>query len=566
MDVSKMTVTKDMTPDDPDEINVVTPRGDAGPESALEKVAKTRNDPFAKSLDDVRELDGLNPSFKRRVTRRMNKMMASGPGMAGDGKPLATGDENAKSKARTDKYATGYGVFDVVEPPYNFDYLAKLYEISPAHMAAVDAKVTNIVGLGYSFQESQHTQDRLARITQQTELEAARTRVERARLRMDDLVDGLNSEETFLETLRKVMTDLETTGNGYFEIGRITRGPNKGKVGYIGHLHATTIRRRVHKDGYVQLVAGKATFFRNYGDTTTADPIGNDGFPNEIIHLTKYTPTNSYYGVPDVLSSRNAVAGEEFASRFNLDYFEHKAVPRYIVVLKNAKLSRDAEQRLVDFLQNGLKGQHHRTMYVPLPADSDGKQVEFKLEPVEASITDASFTKYSETNRDTVLMSHRVPLPQVGFTGNISMGASRDSARMFKEQVCRPWQEIIERRLKPVFAEFTNAFYFHLVELTLTDEETASRIHERYLRWEVNSPNEIREWLGIKGRKGGDKTVGVMAQIQEKAKESRQRAGMGQEGQRANQTRARDAERSGGPDDPSSDRTRNAQGEGRQTE
>jgi PBSX family phage portal protein len=563
MDTSNMRVSRDDTPDDPNEIDVVLPSATSGGPGAVERISKVRQDPFAKSLDKIRELDGLNPSFKRKVTRQLNKSItASG---AGADKPLATGEGNARSKMRTDKFATGYGAFDVVEPPYNLDYLAKLYEISPAHMAAVDAKVTNIVGLGYYFKESHRTLDKLSRINNEPALERARARIDRAKIAMEEWVDRTNSKESFLEVLRMVMTDLETTGNGYFEISRITKGPLKGQIGYIGHAHSTTIRRRVNMDGYVQLVAGRATFFRNYGDTRTADPIGNDASPNEIIHLSKYTPTNSYYGVPDVLSARNAVAGEEFASRFNLDYFEHKAVPRYIVVLKNAKLSLDAEQRLVDFLQNGLKGQHHRTMYVPLPADSEGKPVEFKLEPVEASITDASFTKYHDMNRDDVLMAHRVPLPQVGFTGNISMGASRDSARMFKEQVCRPWQAIIERRLRPLFSEVTDAFEMHLVELTLTDEETASRIHERYLRWEVETPNEIREWLGKKGRKGGDTPTGVMQQIKEKARTQKQ-AGMGPDGQQANATRTRDAERSGGPDGAQSDRTRNSQGEGRQTE
>lgn len=511
------------------------------------KIMDVPPDPFAKKLEKVRQLDGLGPSTKRRMTREIKKYKDTQ-------EPLAEGRNGAKSKARTDKYATGYGAFDVVEPPYNLEYLAKLYEISPAHMAAVDAKVTNTVGLGFNFVESNKTEERLASINNEDTLKRVRTRVDNAKYYLMDWMDTLNNEETFLETLRKVMTDLETTGNGYFEIGRTT----SGKIGYIGHLHSPTIRRRVQKDGYVQVVAGRATFFRNYGDEKTADPIGTDRRPNEVIHLSKYTPSNSYYGVPDVLSARNAIAGEEFASRFNLDYFEHKAVPRYIVVLKNAKLSQTAENRLVNFLQSGLKGKHHRTLYVPLPADSENQKVEFKLEPVEAKITDASFTKYKEMNRDEVLMAHRVPLTQIGFTANVSLGASKDSARMFKEQVCRPWQDIFEQRLKPVFRERTDAFNFHLTELTLTDEETASRVNERLLRWDVVTPNEIREWLGKKGREGGDETVGVMSQARLKVDNDQQ--------QQANQTRERDAERSGGPDADQSDRSRNPQGEGRQTE
>lgn len=537
-----------------EEVEVVLPSEMAGDHFAS-KVAGSTNDPFSRPLEKIRNVQGLDPSFKRKLTRNLQKMA----GEAGREKPLATGHESSKSKARTDKFATGYGAFDVVEPPYNFDYLAKLYEISPAHMAAVDAKVTNIVGLGYSFVESSATQERLSSIEDVAALERARRRISRAKIFMDDWLDDTNSEVTFIEVLRNVMTDLETTGNGYIEVGRIASGPNKGQIGYLGHIHSTTVRRRTQKDGYVQLVAGRAKFFRNSRDTKTKDPIGGDPNPNEIIHLTKYSPTNSYYGVPDVVSAKNAVAGEEFASRFNLDYFEHKAVPRYIVVLKNARLSKDAEQKLVNFLQMQLKGQHHRTVYIPLPADSEGRQVEFKLEPVEARVTDASFTKFHEMNRDDILMAHRVPMPQVGFTQNISLGASKESTRMFKEQVCRPWQDIIEKRLRPVFRERTNIFDFHLTELTLTDEETASRVHERYLRWEVLTPNEIRDWLGKKGLPEGDETVGVLAQ-------AKQRSSMGPQGQQANQTRARDAERSGGPDGDQSDRSRNSAGEGRAVE
>jgi len=48
-----------------------------------------------------------------------------------------------------DAYATG----QVVEPPYDLEALAGLYEGNSTHKACVDAKTTNIVGLGYRFVE-----------------------------------------------------------------------------------------------------------------------------------------------------------------------------------------------------------------------------------------------------------------------------------------------------------------------------------------------------------------------------------------------------------------------------
>jgi capsid portal protein len=70
------------------------------------------------------------------------------------------------------------------------------------------------------------------------------------------------------------------------------------------------MRIRRHRDGFVQVVYNRYTYFRNFGDTTTQDQIGTDPRPNEVIHFKKYTPTNTYYGVPDTLSAKNAVAGD----------------------------------------------------------------------------------------------------------------------------------------------------------------------------------------------------------------------------------------------------------------
>jgi hypothetical protein len=137
---------------------------------------------------------------------------------------------------------------------------------------------------------------------------------------------------------------------------------------------------------------------------------------------------------------------------------------------------------------------------------------------------------------------------------------------MFKEQVCRPIQDVIEKKMQSIFKEKTNIFDFHLRELTLTDEETASRIDERYLRWDVIRPNEVREKLDLPLVADGDEGVGVLSQASVRADSVSGRGGMNVEQQNANQIRVRDAENSGGPDTPGSDRTRNVQGEGRRVQ
>lgn len=164
---------------------------------------------------------------------------------------------------------TGYALFDLIEPPYNLEYLSTIYEISPYNFAAINAKVANIVGLGYDFIETKKTNDALDGIESKAQLERARKKLNRVRQDLHIWLEDCNDEETFKETLMKFYTDVEATGNGYLEIGRTVTG----KIGYLGHIPSKSMRVRRLRDGFIQLLYGKAVYFRNFGDTETPNPL-----------------------------------------------------------------------------------------------------------------------------------------------------------------------------------------------------------------------------------------------------------------------------------------------------
>lgn len=506
--------------------------------SVIEYSSSSRElDVFSKTADEVRRMEGITPALKRKTTREVQKFQRG------------TGGAGTKREERDE--VTGYSLFEVVQPPYNLDYLAALFEKSSPHAAAVKAKVKNIAGLGYQFVESELTKDVLDRVEgDEKKLSALRRRLARGKRELNEWLDSCNEEDTFDETLSKAWTDYETTGNAYIEIGR----KNTGEIGYVGHIPSTTLRIRKQRDGFVQIISNRAVFFRNFGDKKTSDPIGHDPRPNEIIHLKKYTPTHGYYGIPDIIAAMSAVSGNEFSARFNLDYFENKAVPRYVIVIKGGNLSSRSEQQILEFFQASLKGKNHRTLYVPLPADEEGKKVSFEMKPVETGTQDSSFNNYRKGNLNEILMAHGVPISKVSLGEGISLAAARDADKTFKEQVCRPEQRILEKKLNKMVKELTDVFNLKLNELSLTDEDTQSKIDERYLRLGTYLPNEVRARQGLPGIKGGDKPVELKPQQAAEAKTQ------------ASGNRKRDQERSGNStDSASSTNTRNPQGEGRQT-
>ena len=516
-------------------------------------------DPFSISGDDLTKVRGLDANAKRRRSRKLEKAY--------------TGHEDAGTKRdEIEGQIDAYNLFGVVLPKYNLDYLAKIYEMSSPHYAAVKAKVANIAGLGFDFILT-HAMQRKLSGADDAKKERMRKQLDNTKEDLYSWLDDTNSEDTFSETLIKVWTDYEVMGNGYIEIGR-TIG---GQVGYIGHIPASTMRIRKERDGYVQMVSNRVKFFRNFGEDTP-DQLGNDPRPNEIIHIKKYSPTSQYYGVPDIVAAQQAVVGNEFAARFNLDYFENKAVPRYVIVVKGGSFNSAGEQNLLEFFETGLKGRNHRTIYIPLPADETDKKTSFEMKPVEAGTQDSSFVNYRRGNLSDILMAHRVPVTKVSMSENIGLAASRDADKNFKEQVCRPEQKMFEKKINRIIGEVTDIFRLKLNELVLTDENTQSQIDERDLRWGKTTVNEIRASKGQSPLPWGDKqaTMGGALTGDEEAKNAAKNAKVTADAQakasqaqaeataQASGTRTRDAERSANATD-SAGEGRNEQGAGRTT-
>lgn len=480
-----------------------------------------QRDPFAMKSEEVRAVSGTSPNFKRKVTNDLKKYNRSA-------------DRTLSSKQIDENTEwTGYDAFGVVTPPHSLEALCEIYEVSGPHYAAVNAKVANIVGLGYKLVETTKTKRMLEELDgNEKKLKRARKNIDLDRDELMQRLEDCNEDDSLVETLIRVWRDYEVTGNGYVEIGRKL----DGTIGYIGHIPAQTIRIRRKRDGFVQLSGNKSQFFANFGagrDPETGrkknipNPIGNDR-PNELIHIKKYTPTSSYYGVPDVVAAQQAVAGNEFSSRFNLDYFENKAVPRHLITLKGANLGPQAQADLLTFFETGLRGQNHRSLFIPLPGDDGLNKVEFNIEPIEAGTQDASFNNYRKANMNEILMAHRVPITKVSAGEGVNLAVARDADKTFKEQVCQPEQKIFEKKLNRIIKEFGDAFELKLNEMTLTDANTQSQIDERMVKNGIWTANEVRVRDGMPGIDGGDEKVDLnakdkIAQAQAEATTQRER-------------------------------------------
>ncbi|MGA1049115.1 MAG: hypothetical protein ACO3UU_13990, partial [Minisyncoccia bacterium] len=102
------------------------------------QAVQTNDDPFSIEGEELLKLSGLSPAIRRKASRDIQKKF--------------TGvDGSATQQLLVQQAVSGYALFDLVMPEYNLDYLSTIYEISPYNYAAINAKVSNIVGLGFDF-------------------------------------------------------------------------------------------------------------------------------------------------------------------------------------------------------------------------------------------------------------------------------------------------------------------------------------------------------------------------------------------------------------------------------
>jgi len=486
----------------------------------------SHSDPFTKSWDDIKGYAGLENNFKRRQQRAEKATNSEleknnvprdragnvSPTYLRDSKATNYNEELTVASKQINPglaYRNGYGIFDVITPPYNMYELSSYYDTSFSNHAAIDAKVANSIGMGFHFEMTSSTLAALENMEEGSAKSKAKRRIERLKHELTHYLESCNNEDNFIKVLEKVVTDMQATGNGYIEIGRTTNGD----IGYIGHIPAPTVRVRRLRDGFVQIIAGSVTYFRNFG-ANNPNPVTSDPRPNEVLHLKEYSPLNTFYGVPDVVSAMSSLKGDAMAQQYNIDYFQNKAVPRYVITVKGAKLSAEAEDKLFRFFQTSLRGQNHRTLYVPLPPDTDGNPIEFKMEPIENTVQDASFDKYRSRNRDDILMAHQVPMTKLGVGGGATISNGMQLDRTFRDQVARPLQQYVAKFINSVVEEKTDVLQLVFNQASLTDDVAMSQINERYAKVQVMTPNEIRESIGLPQINGGDDMFQMSAKQQ----------------------------------------------------
>lgn len=391
-------------------------RKTAGPPSPLEASARERDDFL--SVAKVRVLEA------RTVVEK-------NPSLSVQGDP---GQSNQVSR---DDYATAFTNLGALDPIYDPEMLAILFEHSNSLRQNVDSYATNIDGFGHRFDpivdlESPDIDARIsdalvfgqmvknpqAEVKEPTpdEVKTAKEQIAREmrfeKMKLEHFFEFCSHEISFVTLRRWTRQDLEVMGNSFWEVIRDAAG----RPSHFIYVPAFTIRLLpmdpeltdykqivrisdlefddldVHKRfrRYVQIVEGRSVFFKEYGDPRLISTETGIAWPdeasmraqepkaraaNELLHFKIHSP-RSAYGVPRWIGNLLGVIGSRQAEEVNFNYFENKSVPPLAILISGGRMTENSVQRVQDYIEANLKGKRNFHKILIVEAESGDKQNE----------------------------------------------------------------------------------------------------------------------------------------------------------------------------------------------
>lgn len=432
---------------------------------------------------------------------------------------------------------------DLVDPPFDLQFLSDLNSVSVTRRSCVEAKATNVAGLGYRIKKVDPKADETDRddisdmIKMQLEKWAAKNQL------------------SFANLIYQVKYDEESNGNGYIEVSR----NRKGEIDGLYHIPSQMIRVKKDRSGFVQVLnkTGKKIPFYNFGDKVELKEDGTiELLPdrsrdiNELIHFKKYSHKSAYYGVPCDISAIPTVIGDEAARDYNNKFFKFSATPELALVFSvdaaaiptiygdqpvKVEIDPNTKRDIEDHFRRNLATQTFEPAIFHLPPG-----VKLEIEKLSEPSKDSGWTNFRKNNKAEIMEAHRTPGIIIG-SPEANYATAAIAKAIYLEQVIAPEQDTYEQMLmallwpelvmigpKPVPAELDadgdlsikapvdpspengigidpNIWRLDFKEMSVADKSVDATVHNIYATLGVMTINEIRMQLGMKPLPDGDK-------------------------------------------------------------
>lgn len=387
---------------------------------------------------------------------------------------------------------------DIIEPPFDLLTLATLPEHNTELTPCLDAMTQNVDGFGFRLVPRVKVAQRHA---SPSKLTAAidEKKLAEERVSLENFFAYAALDMSFIEFRKRLRVDLESTGNGYFEVIRSSTGRIQGfthipsyqmRLGrqepdpYLTSMPILELRpdgsvsaeraqvwrrfRRFVQSKAIQrrnlsFVGGyQLRYFKEFGDPRhyhfeTGELLDGDKLAktpveqraNEMVHFKLYSP-RSPYGLPRYIGNLLSIMGDRAAEEINYVTFRNNNVPSMLVLVSNGQLTQESINRLKDFVESQVQGSDNYSKFILLEAEGlmegeEGGQVKIDVKPLTAhQHLDALFQNYSKNNQEKIRCCFRLPPIFIGRSDDYTRATAEASRQLADEQIFAPERDTFD--------------------------------------------------------------------------------------------------------------------------
>lgn len=424
----------------------------------------------------------------KRVTRSTAPNRESGS-LTGQVRMVSRGDRQSNQLPEMDQVSellasNSHGNM-IIDPPFSVEKLFSLVEQSSMLPQCIDAMETNTVSAGWE----------IAPLVRDGEID------DDEKDELQSFIDHANSEESMMTVVGKAIHDREAVGFGFIEVIRdarddiallrhapsittrlTARHPDPQKVVYDiqrGKRFTKVVEfKRFRK--YVQVVGGKLTWFKEFGDPRvmnsrtgmfSTDPgytHEQDNVATEIYHI-RYQ-SNDAYGKPKWLSLLPGIIGARESEEVNMRFFEDNTIPPVMITVAGGRLTAASWKEMQAMVKKAGKDKMNKMVLLEAVSDSDSldktNSVQIKVDKLTSERpSDGLFKEYKEGNQADVRSAFRLPPVAVGMSQDANFATANVSQFVAETQVFAPARVKIDEGLNNLLVNGRNGLRLRTCKL-----------------------------------------------------------------------------------------------------
>jgi HK97 family phage portal protein len=297
-----------------------------------------------------------------------------------------------------------------------------------------------------------------------------------------DLLYKVNPFQTKAEFLQITIINKKLTGDAFWYKVR----NNRGDVIELWNL----------RPDLMEIVKDPEEFIKAYqlkksdGSKETFDPA-------DIVHIKAPSPLNDYFGTSPIQSAQTRIDTEDYASRFQRDFFINNARPDAVLKTDALVTPEQREEIRADW-QKKHRGVGKTSKVALLEGGLDYQQI-------SVSQREMDYIESMRFTRDDILVAFSVPKAIVAITDDVNRANAETAMRIFLSETIKPEMDSLNEKVNEmlIIPDFGENLFLNYQDPTPENRDIIIKEYESGIKNNYLLINEVRARENLPPVEGG---------------------------------------------------------------